>query len=397
MKVCTFGTYDTEQSRNSIIIQGLRANGVEVVECHASLWRDTEEKLWALRGGWRSPRLLWRVLGSYAQLLRRYATVGDYDVMVVGYAGHFDLFLARSLSFFSGKPLVFDVFVSLTETAVEDRGLVQRGSWMARLLRLVDRWSCRLADWVLLDTEAHCRYFQREFGLSPARLRRVPVGADGVYNRRPCPRHAGNPFRVLYFGQYIPLHGVEYVVRAAGLLEDRRDIRFDFVGKGQTYEGAWALARELGLRNVVFHPTWLSAEELISRYILPADVCLGVFGLSPKAQRVVPYKVFVALAMAKPLITGDSPAAREALVNGETALLCRMGDPHALARAILRLREDPFLRQRIAEGGYRTFQERFSPQAVGAVVKRVIEEVVNRWSGAPAPTSTAQDTSSGSP
>ena len=376
MRVCYLGTYDTEQSRNAIVIQGLRANGVEVVECHVPLWRNTEEKIRALRGGWRSPRFLWRIARSYLQLLRRYTRVGDYDAMVVGYAGHFDLFLARLLSLLSGKPLIFDVLVSLTETAVEDRGLVQRGSPMARLLRLVDRWSCRLADRVLLDTEAHCRYFQQEFGLSPAKLHPVPVGADGVYKRRPCPQHGGNPFRVLYFGQYIPLHGVEHIVRAAGLLGDRRDIRFELVGKGQTYEGARALARKLGLRNMAFYPTWLPAEELIHRFILPADVCLGIFGLSPKAQRVVPYKVFVALAMAKPLITGDSPAAREVLINGETALLCPMGDPQALAQAILRLREDPSLRRRIAEGGHRTFQERFSPRAIGAVVKGILEEAI---------------------
>ncbi|MFQ6058721.1 MAG: glycosyltransferase [Anaerolineae bacterium] len=375
MRVCYFGTYDTEQSRNSIIIQGLRANGVEVVECHASLWRDTEDKMRGLQGGWRSPRLLGRVMRSYLQLLRRYAQVGDYDVMVVGYAGHFDLFLARLLSFLSGKPLVFDAFVSLTETVVEDRGLVRPGSLMARLLRLVDRWSCRLADLVLLDTQAHCRYFQREFGLSPARLRHVPVGADGVYRSSKFKAQSSNPFRVLYFGQYIPLHGVEYILRAARLLEGRHDIRFELVGKGQTYEGARALARELGLRNVTFHHTWLSAGDLISRHILPADICLGIFGLSPKAQRVVPYKVFVALAMARPLITGDSPAAREVLVNGETALLCPMGDPQALARAILRLKEAPALRQGIAEGGYQAFQERFAPQAIGAVVKEILEEV----------------------
>ncbi|HID86992.1 MAG TPA: glycosyltransferase, partial [Anaerolineae bacterium] len=132
----------------------------------------------------------------------------------------------------------------------------------------------------------------------------------------------------------------------------------------------------LGLRNMAFYPTWLPAEELIHRFILPADVCLGIFGLSPKAQRVVPYKVFVALAMAKPLITGDSPAAREVLINGETALLCPMGDPQALAQAILRLREDPSLRRRIAEGGHRTFQERFSPRAIGAVVKGILEEAI---------------------
>ena len=31
--------------RNKVIIEGLRRNGVDVVECHEDFWRSTEEKL----------------------------------------------------------------------------------------------------------------------------------------------------------------------------------------------------------------------------------------------------------------------------------------------------------------------------------------------------------------
>ncbi len=45
MKVCYWGTYDKGYLRNKILITGLRENGVEVVECHAGIWRDTAEKM----------------------------------------------------------------------------------------------------------------------------------------------------------------------------------------------------------------------------------------------------------------------------------------------------------------------------------------------------------------
>jgi len=377
MKVCYFGTYDVEQSRNNVIIQGLRQNGVAVLECHARLWYDTADKIRSVRGGLLNPGLLGRALGSYLRLLRRYARIGDYDVMVVGYAGHFDLFLAKLLTSFSRKPLVFDALLSLTETVIEDRGLAQRGSLLARLVYLVDKYACRLADLVLLDTEAHVRHFQHDLGVKPGKLRQVPVGADEVYCRGPSPVGESDRFRVVYFGQYIPLHGVNHIVEAARLLEGHPDIRFELVGDGQTYPEAASLAERLQVQNVAFRRTWLSPEDLIAEHIVPADVCLGAFGDSPKARRVVPIKVFVALAMGKPVITGDSPAAREMLIHGTDAILCEMANPRALAQAILMLKRDRPLREKIAKQGYLSFQNKFSSRVIGATVKSYLDDEVS--------------------
>jgi len=80
--------------------------------------------------------------------------------------------------------------------------------------------------------------------------------------------------------------------------------------------------------------------------------------------------------MAKPVITGDSPAAREALVDGENALLCEMGNAQALAQAILLLKRDRALREKIAQAGYASFLQRFSPKAIGATVKNYLTEML---------------------
>lgn len=376
MKVCYFGTYDVEQSRNNVIIRGLRQNGVEVVECHARLWHNTADKIRAAQGGFLTPRFLCRVLASYLRLVRRYADIGDYDVMIVGYVGHFDLFLAKLLTLLSRKPLVFDALLSLTETIVEDRGLVREGSALARFVHLVDKYSCQLADVVLLDTNAHLRYFHETFGVSLTKLRRVYAGADDAYYHALPDAPNGHHFKVLYFGQYIPLHGVNHIVEAAKLLEGYPDIRFEFVGVGQTCEQVSALAKELGVKNAIFYPVWLPPRALIANHIAGADVCLGIFGDSQKATRVVPFKVFVALAMGKPVITGDSPAAREVLVNGQDALLCAMGDPQAMAESILLLKNDADLRRRIAKRGYRAFREKFCPKAIGAAVRDCLAELI---------------------
>ncbi len=76
----------------------------------------------------------------------------------------------------------------------------------------------------------------------------------------------------------------------------------------------------LNSKNIDFIPHWVPYEELPD-YVSKADVCLGIFGDTEKAQRVIPTKAIDALALQKPLVTGDSQAARELLINRKIVYL----------------------------------------------------------------------------
>ena len=71
---------------------------------------------------------------------------------------------------------------------------------------------------------------------------------------------------------------------------------------------------------------------------------------------MIPNKAFQALACGTPLVTADTPAARELLVDGESALLVPPGDPEALAGACARLAADAELARRLAAGGLAAYE-----------------------------------------
>ena len=231
--------------------------------------------------------------------------------MIVGYPGHVDL-PGRASSPLGRVPVVFNPLVSLTDTLVDDRRRFAPGSPAARALRALDRLALRRADLVVADTEANAD-FLADLGGIP----RVEVCFVGAEERlfRPVWRPPDR-FHALFVGKLIPLHGLETILEAARLAPE---IPFRVVGSGQL-EPLLATAPA----NVEWVP-WVEYERLPEE-LGRAGCALGVFGTGDKARRVIPNKAFQALACGTPLVTADTPAARELLEHERSALLVPPGD-----------------------------------------------------------------------
>lgn len=358
MRVLYFGTYHRAYPRNAQVISALRGAGVEVVERHRPVWEQRHN--WSV-----GVRQLARL--AEAERILRKGSGGGVDALVVGYPGHFDLPAAKRVA--RGKPVVFNPLVSLHDTLVTDRGRFRRDGLAAMVLKVVDRRAFRRADLVVADTEQHAQFFREEFGLLDERVRVCLVGAeDRLF--RPGWQPPG-PFHALFVGKLIPLHGLDTILAAAALAPH---VPFRIVGSGQ-------LEHLLVQRppNVEWVP-WVEYEELPGE-LQRAGCALGVFGAGEKTARVIPNKAFQALACGCPLVTADTPAARELLTDGTDALLVPPGDPVALAAAVCSLAEDPPFAARVGEAGRSTYEARASEAVLGGQWRALLEQVTG--SGSP--------------
>jgi glycosyltransferase involved in cell wall biosynthesis len=179
----------------------------------------------------------------------------------------------------------------------------------------------------------------------------------------------------LYYSSYLPLHGVEHIVAAAGLLKQRRNMQFRLIGRGMTFNHVRNLADRLGVTNTRFLAPVSYAQ--LPREIAAADLCLGgPFGNTPKARRIIPGKTFQFLAMARPVIATDTPGNRELLFHEHSAYLVPLADPEALAAAIEVLHADVGLRERIAAEGYECYHQRCSEAAIRQRLFEIVDEGV---------------------
>jgi glycosyltransferase involved in cell wall biosynthesis len=325
---------------------------VDVVEEHVSVWEGD-------RRGWGAgPARALQLAAAELRLLTRGPR--DFDALIVGYPGHLDLPAARRAA--HGCPVVFNPLVSLADTLVADRRRFRTGSLAARALELVDRRAFRAADVVVADTEADAHFFAGLGGLGE-----VPVCFVGAEDRLFTPGWSPpDRFVALFVGKLIPLQGIETILAAA---KEVPEIDFRIVGSGQL-EGL------LSSRTAnVEHVPWIEYEQL-PQEIRGAGCSLGIFGTSGKAQRVIPNKAFQAIACAAPLVTADTPAARELLVDEESALLVTPGDAGALAHAVRRLAADSDLSRRIAAGGRAVYEREATEAVLGPRWRAIIERLL---------------------
>jgi glycosyltransferase involved in cell wall biosynthesis len=337
LRVGYFGTWERGYPRNEQVLSALRDAGAAVTELHVEVWRD--EHKFAL-----GPRVLPALARAELSLARR--KTDDQDVLLVGYPGQFDLWAARR----HRLPVAFNAMVSLYEALVEDRRRFRTGSLPARALRALDRRSFRAADLVVSDTAANAAYMAELASLD--RVAHVYVGAeDRLF------RHVWEPpdsFTVLFVGKLIPLHGLRLILDAATLLPE---IPFTVVGTGQERELLAEAPRNVSCID------WIHYRDLPTAYA-GTGCALGIFGAGPKASRVIPNKVFQALAVGTPVVTADTPAARELLTDSKDALLVERS-AEALAQAIRHLAEDVNLARTLGAGGRATYDREASEEVLG--------------------------------
>lgn len=366
MRALAFGTYDVRKHpRVGVLIDGLRAHGIEVDEVNAPLRLSTAERVAMLRQPWRLPVLAIRLLRCWARLWRdsRPARRGAQpDVVLVGYLGHFDVLLARRL--FPRSVVVLDHLVSGADTA-RDRG--ESGGVKQVLLRRLDRAATSAADIVVVDTEE-----SRDRLPSQARPRGlvVPVGASRAWfdagERASGPEDAlgtATPLRVVFFGLFTPLQGTMIIARALAQVP-ADEVVAELVGTGQDHPEVRRVLT--GRAGVTWHD-WVGGDELPD-LVAGHDVCLGIFGDNAKAVTVVPTKVYQGAAAGCAVVTSDTPPQRRLL--GEAAVLVPPGDPAALAAALRALAADRGEVRRLRVAARALAAREFTPRAAVAPLAR---------------------------
>ncbi len=349
MKVLIVADHDfSNYGRGQSLYEGLKANSVNVI-------------LYTPSSSLKYIKLCWRILKN------------DYDALIT--KGIIVWFLARLFCF---KPIIHDCFISNYEALVESKKCVPKKSLRAKLLWFTDKIPCKFSSRTIIDTEEHGKYFSETFNIPTNKFTCVPLGADDTLffpqERDQRGQKEKEKFRVLFHGSFIAGHGIQYILDAAKILKEKKDIEFRFVGTGPLLKPAQQLKEQNDLNNVVFEGP--CTYQMIPQKIKNADVLLGQFdGAVAKMQRVVAFKVIEGLAMAKAVITGEAKACKEFLTDKKDIIFCNFSDGKELAEKIELLKENKPLLKTIERQARKTYNQQFHSKVLGAKVAELIHTI----------------------
>lgn len=314
----------------------------------------------------------WRYLFEYAaffvmaswlltwlHLRRRFALVEVYNVPDI-------IVLVALLPRLLGAKVVLYMFEATPEMYA-DRFDLRPGGIVERLLRWQERVAAAFASRSIVEGPYE-REMRGDRGLDVSRIG-VVMNVPEPHLFAPKGEPRPDSFEIITHGSLLKRYGIQTLIEAVPLLrEEISGLKVWVVGDGEYRRDLEALARELGVEDVVEFTGWVKHEE-VARYI---ERCFA--GIVPMLYNQLPNKLFEYVAMGRPVVVGDVPSIRRAFADHEV-LYYDTGDARQLAEAVLRIHRDPQGALEMAARARRTYQ-RYTWDVMREVYIRIHDELL---------------------
>lgn len=229
-----------------------------------------------------------------------------------------------------------------------------KSGWNSRILY------GKLSDFVVTTCESVVPIIAKQSGKPLSKLRSIATGVDPE-------KIIFDPEEAASFREKIKVEkgdflvgtacvmrswkGINVLLEAADRLRDVPHLRWVVIGGGHA-EIHHKKAQELDLEGIVHFTGHLENP-------FPAIGALDCFTLLSTANEGVSQAILQAAYLKKPLIATSTGGLGEVCIQGETGILVPIFDPEALACAVLKLKDDAVLRQKLGMSAHALVVDRF--------------------------------------
>jgi len=165
---------------------------------------------------------------------------------------------------------------------------------------------------------------------------------------------------ILFYGGIIGhAQGLDIILNAAKIIEDKPKIKFVMLGSGPEKERLLALKEELKLNNLEFYDA--VPKTKMQEIIMDMNATIVPLKKLDLFKGAIPSKIFENLALKKPIILGLEGEAKELFIDeGNCGLAFEPENTEDLVKQILILYNNPELSKQLGENGLKYASENFN-------------------------------------
>jgi colanic acid biosynthesis glycosyl transferase WcaI len=334
----------TETGRQVVVISEMPNHPVgvvpEVFRRRFAIWTEQGGLLVLRTFVWTRPKkpFIVRLLFYISHMIS--AVVAGMRLQSVGFVlalspSPFNALGGAVLARLKGAAFAIDAHDLWPEDAVDIGQL--RNVLAIRIASKLSSWLYKQATVVFVPSTAYIDLICAQ-GIPQERIVHVPLGTDTSIFRQvdslPFRRkhELVDSFLVVYAGRVSLTHGLDVIIEAATVLQDKCDVVFLIVGEGVERPRLETLVRKQGLKNVRFMPP-VPPKEVVP-VICAADIVLCPLANSPRLARTPTGKIYDLLACARPVVVCGEGEAADILRDAGADTVVPAGDGHALAEVI---------------------------------------------------------------
>jgi glycosyltransferase involved in cell wall biosynthesis len=359
--------YDKSDLRPSGLVERFDVDGIEVIVLnirlsnkHGIAQRLYTFAMYALLASW------------YAIRVSADVVVASSGPITVGIPGVIARYVRR-------RPFVFEVRDLWPEGAIQLD--ILRGQVPIRLARWFERLCYRTASSVVALSKGQADWIRRDHALDELHI--VPNASDNalveaVGRLEQRPDWAEGRHLVLYTGTLGLIDDCAQILDIAHLLQERGrdDVQFVIIGDGKER----APLEQRAAREVLDHVHFLGLKpkEDVMRWLQEATCALFVVKDVPFLATASPNKLFDAFAAGVPVVQATQGWIKDLLDRERCGLTVPQSDPAAMAEAVLRLVDDPDLRESMGANARRVAREEFDRDLLAEKMHGILQRAVRR-------------------
>jgi glycosyltransferase involved in cell wall biosynthesis len=296
--------------------------------------------------------------------------IGKIDVVWAANPDVFVLVPANAYGTIRRKPIVSNTDDLIIED-LYDLDLVNRSSTISKLAEFVARVLFAKVKAATPISPGYIATIAR-YGVEKRNIQVVRGGVDLAVFKPESKHKAGDTFVVLYSGGFSIAYDFEQLFKAAKIIEGLDDsIKFIIQGKGELLSSMRFRVNELKLTNVQIVDKLLS-REAVGEFLCQADVLILPLTNFKTPYRGMSSKLYEYQAVGKPIICCSQGIPRQYIEETGSGLTVDPGDYKELANAIITLKENVALSEKMGKNGCIFVKSEASIEMTGLKMKQVL-------------------------